>query len=108
MRANTTYLDYREHRVLRLSFWIKLTFVILEVILAIAFVCCNWAGNRNAAAVLEWLIAFIFTFYVFSFFVDLYPAVRTRKTAGYASASDRYNASRNMEETGSHGPLTGQ
>lgn len=32
----------------------------------------------DTAAVLEWTIAFIFTFYILSFFVDLIPAVRTK------------------------------
>ncbi|KAK3296972.1 Frag1/DRAM/Sfk1 family-domain-containing protein [Chaetomium fimeti] len=69
---------YREHRILRLSFWIKLTFVIVEVLLAVAFVACTFTRNSNAGAVLEWVIAFIFSFYVFSFYVDLYPAAATK------------------------------
>jgi len=71
-------IHFREHRILRISFWVKLTFIIIEVILAIAFGSCNFKKAYNAAAVLEWAIAFIFTFYVFSFFIDLIPAVRTR------------------------------
>lgn len=34
--------------------------------------------NFDTAAVLEWTIAFIFTFYILSFFIDLIPAVRTK------------------------------
>lgn len=74
--------DYRQHRVLRISFWIKLVFIIIEVILAIAFGSCNFKKAYNAAAVLEWAIAFIFTFYVFSFFIDLIPAVHTKHGKG--------------------------
>ncbi|KAG0645250.1 sfk1 [Hyphodiscus hymeniophilus] len=70
--------EFRQHRILRISFWLKLVFILLEVILAIAFGSCNFKEKYNAAAVLEWTIAFVFTFYVFSFFVDLIPAVRTR------------------------------
>ncbi|KAK3350847.1 Frag1/DRAM/Sfk1 [Neurospora tetraspora] len=76
-------MRYREHRVLRISFWIKLAFVIVEIILAIAFASCNFTKHYNAAAVLEWTIAFIFSFYVFSFWIDLYPAVRTKGSGGY-------------------------
>jgi hypothetical protein len=47
-------------------------------VLAIAFGTCNFKDKYNAAAVLEWAIAFIFTFYVFSFFIDLLPAVKTK------------------------------
>ncbi|KAK4229830.1 Frag1/DRAM/Sfk1 family-domain-containing protein [Podospora fimiseda] len=69
---------YRSHRILRTSFWIKLTFVIIEILLAIAFVSCTFTKHYNAGAVLEWIIAFIFSAYVFSFAVDLYPAVKTK------------------------------
>ncbi|KAK3326317.1 Frag1/DRAM/Sfk1 family-domain-containing protein [Apodospora peruviana] len=71
-------IRYREHRVLRISFWIKLTFVVVEILLAIAFVACTFTGRYNPGAVLEWVIAFIFSFYVFSFYIDLYPAVNTK------------------------------
>ncbi|KAF8862805.1 hypothetical protein BDZ45DRAFT_686354 [Acephala macrosclerotiorum] len=71
-------IHFRQHRILRASFWIKLTFIILEVCLAIAFAVTNFRDAKNAAAVLEWTIAFIFTFYVFSFFIDLLPAVHTK------------------------------
>ncbi|RDL41320.1 uncharacterized protein BP5553_01299 [Venustampulla echinocandica] len=71
-------LKYRQHRVLRISFWIKLTFILVEVALAVAFGVCNRKKEYNAAAVLEWTIAFIFTFYIFTFFIDLAPAVYTK------------------------------
>ena len=31
----------------------------------------------NPAAVLEWIVAFIFTFYIFSYLIDLLPFVYT-------------------------------
>nr|RBQ89905.1 hypothetical protein FVER53263_07832 [Fusarium verticillioides] len=71
-------INYREHRVLRMSFWVKLTFILVEVALIIAFGVCSLVKKRNAAAVLEWAISFIFTFYAISFVIDLYPAVRTK------------------------------
>ena len=71
---------YREHRILRISFWIKLVFIIIELLLAIAFVATNSTKNYNVAAILEWIIAFVFSFYVFSFAVDLWPAVSSRNT----------------------------
>ncbi|KAI4868339.1 Frag1/DRAM/Sfk1 family-domain-containing protein [Hypoxylon rubiginosum] len=80
----------RQHRVLRISFWIKLVFVIVELLLAIAFVATNFKKRYDEAAILEWVIAFVFSFYVFSFFVDLYPAVATRHRA---------NEAHRMEET---------
>ncbi|KAL4868774.1 hypothetical protein BDV12DRAFT_185660 [Aspergillus spectabilis] len=69
------------HRVLLASFVIKAFFVVVEIALAIAFGVCGWhqPHNRNAAAVLEWVIALVFTFYVLSFVIDLLPSVRTRR-----------------------------
>ena len=67
---------YRQHRVLRLSFWAKLVFIIVEVGLAIGFGVCNRTRNFNVAAILEWVIAFVFTFWVLSFVMDLAPAGR--------------------------------
>lgn len=69
--------DFREHRILRSSFWIKLFFIIVEIALAIAFAVTR-KSSYNTAAILEWAVSFIFTFYVFSFFIDLIPAIKTR------------------------------
>lgn len=75
-------LFYRsQHRILLVSFVIKLAFVIIELALAIAFVTCAKSkdmSRRDPSAVLEWLISFVFTGYVLSFVVDLLPSVRTR------------------------------
>lgn len=71
----------REHRILLVSFFIKLVFVIFELSLAIAFGVCigsKKSSKQNPGAVIEWTIAFVFTGYVISFVVDLLPSVRTR------------------------------
>jgi hypothetical protein len=49
---------------------------------------CNFRDKFNAAGVLEWAIAFIFTFYVFSFFIDLIPAVHTKHSARKSWGTD--------------------
>jgi len=72
-------VHYRQHRVLRASFWIKLAFILLELCLAIAFAATfSSTDHQDVAAILEWTIAFIFTGYILSFLVDLIPAVGTR------------------------------
>lgn len=38
----------------------------------------TFTGHYDPAAVFEWIIAFIFSAYLFSFYVDLYPAVKTK------------------------------
>lgn len=69
-----------QHRILITSFIIKAGFVVVEVALAIAFgVCGRKPHTRNAGAILEWVIAFVFTGYVLSFVIDLLPSVRTRR-----------------------------
>lgn len=55
-----------------------MAFVIVEFVFAVVFVSTNWSNNQNVAAVFEWIIAFIFTFYILSFVIDLLPAVRTK------------------------------
>lgn len=70
-------VHFRQHRILRLSFWLKLTFIIVEILLAIVFVSTSFKHHQNIAAVFEWVIALIFTGYVLTFFIDLLPAARS-------------------------------
>ena len=70
-------IHFREHAVLRFSFWAKLAFILIEIALAIAFGSTMFTSKRNVAAVLEWVIALVFTFYVLTFFIDLLPAARS-------------------------------
>lgn len=71
-------VHYREDSILRISFWIKLFFIIAEVCLVIAFGVCSKTHKWNVAAVLEWIVAYVYCLYVASFFVDFLPAKRTR------------------------------
>lgn len=50
----------------------------MEVGLAIAFAATMFTTKQNAAGVLEWIIAFIFTFYILSFVIDFLPGVKTK------------------------------
>lgn len=49
----------------------------MVLILAVAFIATTFTRRYNAGACLEWTIALLFSLYIFSFVVDLYPAVRT-------------------------------
>jgi hypothetical protein len=71
-------IHFRQDSILRYSFWVKLAFILLELALAIAFGVTQRKKMWNAAAVLEWTIAFIYFFYVLSFFMDFMPAVRSK------------------------------
>ncbi|KAK7402946.1 hypothetical protein QQX98_011298 [Neonectria punicea] len=80
----------RDHKMLRISFYVKLVFILVELALCIVFVVCSRTHNQNPAAVFEWIISFVFSFYVFSFVIDLYPAVRTKShDARYPKPSPR-------------------
>jgi uncharacterized Tic20 family protein len=82
-------IRHRRHRVLRASFWVKLGFVLVVVALAVAFAACTFSRRYNAGACLEWAIAFLFSLYVFSFCVDLWPATHTRDGEGYAEKAEK-------------------
>jgi hypothetical protein len=69
---------FREYRVLRVSFWLKLVFIIVESFLAIGFGFCLFKRRQNPGAILEWIISFVFTFYILTFLIDLFPVVRTK------------------------------
>ncbi|KAL1304892.1 hypothetical protein AAFC00_003810 [Neodothiora populina] len=71
-------IHYREHRILRASFWIKLCFIIVELCLAIAFAVMSKQHHYNRAAVLEWTVSLIYIFYVGSFVMDFLPAVHSK------------------------------
>ncbi|PNY27630.1 Protein sfk1 [Tolypocladium capitatum] len=86
----------REHRVLRASFWVKLTFVLVELVFAIVFASASVTRHTDVAAVFEWVVAFIFTFYILSFVIDLLPAIHTK------DRSARFEIPRNVEEAGAY------
>ena len=71
-------IHYRHHSILRISFWIKLFFIVTEVCLAIAFAVCSKMDIWNVAAILEWIVSFIYCIYVGSFVIDFLPALRTK------------------------------
>lgn len=69
---------HRNNKYLRLSFYVKLVFIIVELGLAIAFGVLGTHHQRNTAAILEWIIALVYAFYVWSFAIDFLPALSTK------------------------------
>ncbi|KIW01673.1 uncharacterized protein PV09_06856 [Verruconis gallopava] len=69
-------IHYRQFRILRISFWIKLAFILIEVGLAIGFgvATTNNNNHRNTAGIFEWVVALVYSFYVMSYFLDFLPA----------------------------------
>lgn len=61
-----------------MSFALKFFFIVVEFALAVAFGTMSARDeHHDATAICEWIVAFIFPFYVFSFAFDLYPGVDT-------------------------------
>lgn len=81
-------IHFRHRRVLRASFWLKLIFILVEVGLAVIFIATSWTSHRNIAAVFEWIIALIFTFYVLTFSMDLFPAARANQLSSNMEHTD--------------------
>lgn len=86
LSALFTTLEYRRlgntftnHPVLKLSYRFKQVIVLVEVFLSVAFGVTMFRKTNDAAAIIEWMIAFLFTFYVSSFFFDLRPKARTKE-----------------------------
>ncbi|MCJ1418064.1 hypothetical protein MMC32_004409 [Xylographa parallela] len=73
-------IHFRNRRILRISFWLKLSFILVEICLAVVFGVLSYDGHTQQAAVFEWIVALIFTFWVLSFFVDLLPAAHTKRS----------------------------
>lgn len=93
-RANSEP-ENRAYRILRISFWIKLAFVLTELALAVTFLATTTTDHRSVAAYFEWIISFIFTAYVWSFAIDLWPAIKTKS---YSKRFSKANSPREMEE----------
>jgi len=74
----------RQASDLRTSLAVKVTFTVLEALLVVAFASLM-DTKRNAAAAIEWTIAFIFSFYILSFAYDFAP-LATRKMPARNSA----------------------
>ena len=58
---------------------LKLSFILVEIALAVTFAGLMFGGNKNVAAVFEWIVALFFTFYILTYFMDLLPASRSHQ-----------------------------
>ncbi|EJU02018.1 hypothetical protein DACRYDRAFT_107739 [Dacryopinax primogenitus] len=62
-------------RLLEASFYGKILVFLVELGLAIAFgICLNTNNLYNTGAIIEWIVAFVFEFYLVTFWMDLHPA----------------------------------
>jgi len=70
--------DFREIRKLKIAYVAKAVITIILISMAIAFAVVLYKST-DAGAVLEWAIAFGFTFYLLTFFYDLRQTKHFRK-----------------------------
>ncbi|PKY04124.1 putative FK506 suppressor Sfk1 [Aspergillus campestris IBT 28561] len=75
-----------DHEVLVKITTVRLFIVIVELFLSLAF---KWASlntsTKHPSAILEWVVAFLFTGHILCFFVDLHPPFRTYLLYEYTS-----------------------
>ncbi|KAK7937605.1 uncharacterized protein PG986_014473 [Apiospora aurea] len=64
------HLEQGMGRFLRISFYAKLIFFLVEVGMAAAFIVAQYRTLFDVAAILEWAVAYVFYLYIFSFSVD--------------------------------------
>ncbi|TQS36077.1 hypothetical protein Golomagni_03483 [Golovinomyces magnicellulatus] len=79
---------HRQQRILRKSFWMKLGFTIIELAMVAVFATFSLVRDFNTAAIFEWIIALIFSFYVISFFIDFIPSIKTGRPKGVRFANE--------------------
>ncbi|KAF2671210.1 hypothetical protein BT63DRAFT_385696 [Microthyrium microscopicum] len=99
-------IHFRQFRILRISFWVKLFFIFIELGLAIAFGVLNVRQKWNNAAIVEWVIALVYSFYVLSFAIDFLPATKTKHhQSGQETMEEQAMA--HSEVYGHHNPTNG-
>ncbi|KAI5850001.1 Frag1/DRAM/Sfk1 [Tricharina praecox] len=108
LSALFTTIEYRrlgrtftQHPMLGRSYRFKQGIVIVEVALSVAFGVTMYRKLHDTAAILEWLIAFVFTFYVLSFFFDLRPTARTKEEVRHDMREARHDIQQAQATSGS-------
>ncbi|CAN8105321.1 unnamed protein product [Discula destructiva] len=102
--------SHKGHRLLLASFAIKLGFIVVELALAIAFGVTEYTGLYNTSAILEWIVALLYIFYVWSYILDFLPvnyAVARTKSDRFPPTS-RWSDEMVMTEGASAFPRTTQ
>lgn len=54
--------SHRQHRILMVSFCIKLVFIVMELGLAIAFGVTEYRKDYDKSAIIEWILALVYIF----------------------------------------------
>lgn len=99
-------IHYRNHRILKISFYVKLFFILIEVVLAVVFASTTFTSKQNVAAVFEWIVALVFTFYILSFLLDLLPSVRTKHHIPQGWRQAELEKGRHGDQTVPGAPIT--
>ncbi|KAF3769617.1 hypothetical protein M406DRAFT_354075 [Cryphonectria parasitica EP155] len=85
---------HRQHRILLASFAIKAVFIIVEIALAVAFGALEYTERYNQSAILEWVVALVYIFYVWSYVFDFLPV----NFAMHRTRSNRFQGHKNGSE----------
>ncbi|KAA8902510.1 hypothetical protein TRICI_005871 [Trichomonascus ciferrii] len=71
--------SYTEVNRLRISYICKGCWFVVALALTLGFLICQKVDKENAAAVMEWCLAFSYGFYLMTLVYDLLPAAKTKK-----------------------------
>jgi len=67
-------VHFRQYRILRVSFWMKVVFICTQLFLAVVFGHLNRIDQLDGAAVIEWIVSLVYSIWVVSFIIDFLPA----------------------------------
>jgi hypothetical protein len=62
----------------------------LVSLVCVGFAVCSAVKISDPGSILEWTLSFVFTLYIASFVVDLYPAVKTRKNNNFNNQTEEH------------------
>ena len=84
----------------------KLSFILIEVALAIVFGVTQKYSKYNISAIVEWVVSLIYILFVWSFIIDFLPATHTRRPEN-RFPKVRRNNDEEAQKTQEMGNLTG-
>jgi len=82
-------VHFPQYRILRVSFWMKLVFIFMQVFLAVVFGLLNRIEQWDGAAVIEWIVSLVYSIWVVSFIIDFLPSATSshHDVDGYPSGA---------------------
>lgn len=74
MLTKCSFSGYHEKKALRWGFWFKSFCIFVEMALGATDGVMMYTDRPNQGAIIEWVLAFVFSFFALSFCVDFFPS----------------------------------